>query len=126
MPAISYIQVHAYTSEAQIPLEDVAITITDDNGGVIAMRLTNESGQIDPVPISVPNAAESQTPNSGTIPFTTVNLLASLENYIQIEVENIQLFAGTTTYQNLELIPLSELPGSWNQAEVFPTPPQNL
>lgn len=126
MSATSYIQVHAYTSQAQIPLEDVAITLTDPTGAVIAIRLTNESGQIDPIPISVPNASASQTPNSGVMPFATVNLLASHEGYEQIEVENIQLFAGTITYQNLEMIPLSEFPDSWNQAEIINTPPQNL
>ena len=30
------------------------------------------------------------------------------------------------TFQDLELIPLSELPGSWDQTELLNTPPQNL
>lgn len=126
LSATSYIQVHAYTSQAQIPLEDTAITLTDPAGTVIAMRLTNESGLIDPVPVTVPDAAASQAPNTGVVPYATVNLFASKEDYLQIRMENIQLFAGTTTYQDLEMIPLSELPGTWNDAEVFSTPSQNL
>ena len=39
---------------------------------------------------------------------------------------NLQVFADTTTNQNLEMIPLSELPGAWNQTEIFDTPRQNL
>ena len=38
----------------------------------------------------------------------------------------IQIFADTVTTQDLPLIPLSEYPEKFNQAEVFDTPPQNL
>lgn len=79
-----------------------------------------------PVEITVPDFSASQTPNTGVIPFTAVNLYARVENYEEIEVMNVQVFPNTVTVQNLEMIPLSELPGIWNQAEVFDTPPQNL
>ncbi len=127
MSSIGYIQVHAYTSTAQIPLENVAVSITDPSGSAIAMRLTNRSGQLDiPIPITVPDLSASQTPNTGVIPFTTVNLFAKLTDYEEIEANNIQVFADTVTNQNLEMIPLSELPEYWNQVEIFNTPKQNL
>lgn len=127
MPAKGYIQVHAYTSYAQIPLKDVAISVTDNGGADIALRLTNRSGFLDePIEIDVPDLASGQTPNTGVIPFAVVNLYARLKNYEAIEIENLQIFANTTTLQNLEMIPLSELPNSWNKLEIFDTPPQNL
>ena len=127
MSAKGYIQVHAYTSYAQIPLKDVAISITDSGGAAIALRLTNKSGFLDvPVEIIVPDLSAGQTPNTGIIPFTVVNLYARLNNYEAIEIENLQVFANTTTQQNLEMIPLSELPNSWNKLEIFNTPAQNL
>ena len=127
MSATGYIQVHAFASNAQIPLKDVAVAITDENGSAIALRLTNRSGQLDePVAITVPDLSASQTPNTGVVPFATVNLYARLPDYEEIEVENLQVFANTVTSQNLELIPLSELPEYWNQVEVFDTPKQNL
>lgn len=127
LPATGYIQVHAYASNAQIPLKDVAVAITDTNGSAIALRLTNRSGQFDePVAITVPDLSASQTPNTGIIPFTAVNLYAKLPDYEEIEVENLQVFAGIVTSQNLEMIPLSELPQYWNQVEIFDTPKQNL
>ena len=122
-----YIQVHAFTSYAQIPLKDVAVSITDMSGAAIALRLTNRSGLLDsPIEIEVPDLAASQSPTTGTIPFTVVNLYARLKDYEAIEVENLQVFPGITTMQNLEMIPLSEFPDSWNKFEVFNTPPQNL
>ena len=118
---------HAYTSYAQIPLKDVAVNITDASGSGLAFRLTNRSGTFDlPVEIATPSLSDGQTPNTGNIPFATVNLYARLKDYEAIEIENLQIFPGTTTVQNLELIPLSELPQSFNKLEIFPTPAQNL
>ena len=127
MSATGYIQVHAYTSNAQIPLQDTTVTISDNSGAAIAMRLTNRSGQFNtPVPIPVPDLSASQSPNTGVIPFATVRIYAKAEDYEEIDVENVQVFADTITQQNLELIPMSELPEKWNKAEQFIIPPQNL
>jgi len=126
LSATGYIQVHAYTSYAQLPLKDVAIVVTAPDGTAIAMALTNRSGLITPIEIPVPDKADSLAPDSPEKPFATVNLYARLRGYEQIEAENIQVFAETTTYQNLEMIPLSELSGSWDQTVIFDTPPQNL
>lgn len=91
------------------------------------MRLTNRSGMLDqPVEITVPNLSASQSPNTGVIPFAVVNLYARLEDYEEINIENLQIFADTVTNQNLELIPLSEFPEKWNKSETFNTPAQNL
>ena len=118
---------NAYTSNARIPLQGAAITITGLDGSAIAMRLTNRSGTLDnPIEITVPDLSASQSPNSGVIPFTDVNLYARLADFETIEIENLQVFPDTVTVQNLAMIPLSELPNSWNQMEIFNTPPQNL
>ena len=90
------------------------------------MRLTDQNGRITPIEIPVPDKTESQTPQTSVIPFATVNLYAHLKGYERIEAENLQVFADTITVQNLEFIPLSELPGSWDQTVVYDTPPQNL
>ena len=127
LSAKGYIQVHAYTSYAQIPLQDVAVSVTDNSDAAIALRLTNRSGFLDDViEIDVPDMTLSQSPNTGVIPFATVNIYARLKDYEAIEIENLQVFPNTTTLQNLEMIPLSELPKTWNKLEIFNTPPQNL
>lgn len=126
MPDTGYIQVHAYSSFAQIPLQGVAISVTAPDGTAIAMRLTDRNGRITPIPLPVPELSASQTPDSGVVPFTAVTIHARLRGYEQITAEGVQVFANTTTNQDLEMIPLAELPGSWNQTEDFNTPPQNL
>lgn len=127
MPPTGYIQVHAYTSQAQIPLKDVAVAITETNGSAIALRLTDKSGQLEkPVPITVPELAASQSPNTGERPYAVVNLYAKADLFEEIEIENLQVFPDTVTIQNLEMIPQAELPDYWNQVEIFNIPPQNL
>lgn len=126
LPETGYIDVLAYTSVAQIPLENVAITVTATDGTALAMRLTNRNGSIDSIEIPVPALSAGQTPNTGVTPYTPVNLYARLEGFEQVENENLQVFPGTITRLNLEMIPLSELPSAWDKTAVFDTPAQNL
>ena len=126
LASTGYIQVHAYTSFAQIPLQNVAISITDTDGKTIAFRLTDRNGKIDPVPVSVPAPSAGQTPDTGITPYTNINISARLENFEQIESRNVQIFPSVITNQNLEMIPLSERPQEWTKEEVFLAPPQNL
>ena len=126
MPATGYIQVHAYSSFAQLPLQDVAVTVTALDGTALAMQLTDRSGRITPIAVPVPDLSASQTPDTGQIPFAAVNLQARLKGYEQVYIKRLQVFADTTTDQDLEMIPLSELPNQWDKSETFDTPPQNL
>lgn len=100
--------------------------ITRPNGTAIAMLLTDRSGKTISIPIDVPDKAASQSPATGVVPFTAVNIYARLENYEQISAEGIQVFADTVTLQNLEMIPLAEFPSAWTKTESFTTPAQNL
>ena len=126
LPATGYLQVRVYASYAQIPLQDATVTVSAGDGTVIALRITDRSGQIPIIEIPVPDKSNSLSPNPPEIPFTTVNLTVRIQGYEQIFADNIQIFAGVTTAQNFELIPLSELPDSLNKYEQFDTPPQNL
>ena len=127
MSSTGYLQVHAFASTAQIPLIDTAVTVTDKSGSAIFMGLTNGSGLLDnPVSITVPAISAGQSPDTGIIPYSTVDLYAKHREYEEIYVKDIQIFPDTITLQNLELIPLAEFPQKWNRTEQFDTPPQNL
>ena len=126
MPGNGYIQVQLYASNARIPLENASVAITAEDGTAIAMRITDRSGRIVPVEIPTPDLSESQSPDPGVIPFTTVNVHARLPRYEQVLLENVQVFPDTVTLQELEMIPLSELPQAWDRLETFDTPSQNL
>ena len=125
MSAVGYIRATAFASRAKLPLEDVAVSVVDDEGRLLGLRTTNSSGQTTLIRLTVPDLAESQSPGQ-VKPFVTVNLYARAEGYEQILVRGIQVFADTLTQQDLQMVPLSELPGSWKHVEVYDTPPQNL
>lgn len=126
LPSTGYIDVNAFTSNARIPLENVAITVTAEDGTALAMRLTDRDGRIQPIRIPVPDLSAGQSPDTGVTPYTPVNLYAGLEGYEQWENENLQVFPDTVTRLDLEMIPLSELPSAWDKASLFITTPQNL
>lgn len=127
MPSIGYLQVRAFVSSARIPLANVAVSVQAPQGTLLAARLTNRSGMLDtPIPIEVPNRSAGLTPDTGVVPFTQVNLFARKEAYEQIGSENVQIFPGVITTQNLPMIPLAEFPDAYDKSEIFNTPPQNL
>lgn len=126
LSSTGYIQFSAYESNAQIPIKDVSIILTAADGTLLATRLTDRSGRTAPYAITVPDRSESLTPDPAETPFTTVNLIARKDGYELIDITAIQIFADTTTNQNLEFIPLSELPEMWDRTEQFETNRQNL
>ena len=119
MPATGYLRLRAYESYAQLPLQDVAITVTASDGTAIAMALTDRNGAAGPIPVPVPDISESLAPDPQERPYAVVNIYAHKRGYERIEAENLQLFAETTTIQPLEMVPLAELPDSWSQLVVF-------
>ena len=130
MSAIGYIQARVYTSSAQLPLRDAAVVITAPDNTAIAMRMSDRSGLIPIIEIPVPSPAESQKPAGEEKP----NALATLypypnayhNGYGTFESRNLQVFADTTTFQNIMLIPLSQLPDNAEDSMNVVTPPQDL
>ena len=126
MAATGYIRMHAYTSFARLPLKDVAVTVTATDGTAIATRLTDRSGLTDPIEIPAPDTSAGTSPDSGTVPYTAVNVYARLDGFEQVQNENVQIFPNVVTEQDIEMVPNSELPESWSKIQVFLTPTQNL
>lgn len=128
MPENGILQVRVFTSAAQLPVEGVTVAVTQTAASgmsLLATRITDESGRISPIDVPAPARSESLSPGFGK-PFSAVNIWADHPDYERILVENVQIFAGITTLQDLELIPLSELPEVYNLTEVFDISAQPL
>lgn len=109
-----------------MPVSGATITVTDPNGQLIGIRQTDSSGLITPITITVPDLSESLDPNFQGQPFATVSLSVRHPAYAEIDIQNVQVFSGVVTVQNLEMIPLAMLPNQLNPTEYFNIPPQNL
>ncbi len=126
MPENGYIQILSVTGRAQLPLQDVAITVTSLDGTAIAMGITDRNGLLRPISVPAPEKDAGLTPDPATIPFTQVNVFAQKSGHEQTENAHLQVFPGVTTRLVVQMIPLSELPEHYDATVLYDTPVQNL
>ena len=128
MPNNGYLRVRVYTSVAQLPVEDATVSVTQPGTRgtrLLATRITDESGLIPLLTFSAPPASESQTAGTSG-PYTSVDIMVDHPDYERVLIENVQIFSGILSEQNIPLIPIEERPPVWNLTEVFPISPQEL
>ena len=72
MASIGTIIFRVYTSNAQIPVEGATVVVRqqDDPGNLLGIRITDESGQTEPLSIATPDTALGQTQENLIQPWT--------------------------------------------------------
>lgn len=128
MASIGYFTARVYTSSAQLPIRNatVALTQTTPSGTrQLATRLSDESGRIPPIAIEAPERSESLQPGA-VAPYTDLSVMVEYPGYERVLIEGLQIFAGTVTEQDVELLPLEELPQAYNMTELIEIPSQEL
>lgn len=129
MASIGTLITRVYTSRAEIPIQGatVAVTQKSTNGRhqLLATRLSNSSGKTTPIQINTPNLSAGLSPGNQT-PFTLVDLWVEAPGYEIITIQDIQVFPGVETVQELELIPLPEMAIPGSRSEQVQITPQNL
>ncbi len=128
MASIGYFTARVYTSSAQLPIRDATVALTQATSSgtrQIATRLTDESGRIPPIPIAAPERSESQQPGT-TSPYTDLSVTVEYPGYERVLIEGLQIFSDTVTEQDVELLPLEELPQVYNMTELIEIPSQEL
>jgi hypothetical protein len=128
MPSKGFLRIRVFTSDAQLPVEDATVTVTqpaERGSRLLATRITDESGLVELLTIDAPDAAVSQ--EAGTdFPFTLVDIIVDHPSFERVLVENAQVFSEVVTEQNISLIPIKERPEVWNLTEIFRITPQSL
>ena len=128
MASNGFLRVRVYTSDAQLPVEDATVTVTQQGASgsrLLATRITDESGLIPVLTVSTPDSGGSQAPGTPS-PYATVDIVVDHPDYERVLIENAQIFSGIISEQNIPLIPIEERPQYWNLTEVFPVTPQEL
>ena len=118
-----------YTSAARIPIENALMTVTQRTDtpipSLLALRLTDRSGKTAPITIGAPPPADSTAP--GNPPgWTTVDIAVDQPGYLRARVEGVQIFPGSRTIQELELVPLPLDSLRQNEQQQFTQPIQAL
>lgn len=123
------IQVHVFTSDANLPLEGAAVSIArEDAPGkytLLSFQQTNSSGDTALLLVDTPAFANSQAPNR-PVGFTNLRIAVDHPLYERVIVVNAQVFPDVTTLQDVQLVPLNILPTDWGTTQEFDITPQNL
>lgn len=98
-----------YTSRTQIPISNATVTViirnADNTYQVLGERISDQSGNTTPVIIETPAIMASLSPG---IPqsYALVEVWADHPNYRSMEIDNIEVFPGVQSIQDIPMIPL--------------------
>lgn len=133
MQATGTLSVRVYTSQAQIPLEGATVVVAapgaEGKYQLLSLQNTDSSGLIRPVTIDAPALGESTSPGGlpgDGAPFALCDVWAEQPGYVMLQMEDVQIFPGVETVQDMELIPLPQGQCSLQQRDVWDIPAQNL
>ena len=124
---IRHPKTRVFTSRGQLPVEDAAVSIVqhgqDGRQHLLNIQSSDRSGNTLPTVIETPDAWESQSPGQEA-PFSLCDVWVECPGYQLLLVQNVQIFSGVTSIQDLPLIPLAEATG--RPASRVDITPQNL
>lgn len=117
-----------YTSRGAIPIEGASISIYTDlpeGKNLLGNRSTDLSGKTTLIPLEAPDRSLSQQP-SQIKPFASYVLQADHPLYYTVQIRDIQVFDGSTSVQNIDMIPLEEWSQDDQRLKVFSVTPPEL
>ena len=129
MPQTGSLIVRTFTSQAQLPVSGATVIISsreqDGRRKVFSIQTTDESGGTKPFELEAPDEALSMGPGQAT-PFSSYSLVVEHPEYFLATFEQLQVFPGIETVQNVPLIPLPQPSGGDDSAEPVIVTPQPL
>ncbi len=105
------LRVAALTGDGAFPVPGAHVTITvrrSDGEHLAYLLITDESGETPTVSLPAPDASLSQSPDNKD-PFTTAEIRIFAKGYFRAQLKNVPIFAGITSVQTVQLIPLPAL-----------------
>lgn len=120
--------VRTFVSRAQLPVSDATVIISspgaDGRQKLVSILRTNESGVAGPIALEAPAAAGSLSPGHNSSAFSSYTLVVEHPNYQLALFDQLQIFPGVETIQDVPLIPLSA--NGRNESDLTTVTPQPL
>ena len=120
--------VRTFVSNAQIPGPGATVIVSKPDGTgrqkLLSIQLTNESGVAPPIRLEAPEVAGSLTPGNNGSAFSDYTLVVEHPGYQLALFDNLQIFPGVETIQDVPLVPLS--PNERNESDLVTVTPQPL
>lgn len=105
------LRVATLSGDGAFPVEGSSVTVAVRRNGreqPAYLLVTDESGETPTVSLPAPPASLSQQPGDAQ-PFTVVDIRVYADGYFRAEMRNVPVFAGVTSLQTFQLIPLPVL-----------------
>ena len=108
--SLGYLKVKVSTARGAIPLENATVRVRAEgagNTGAIYSLETDSSGITDILPLPAPPRALSQEPN-GSVPYSLWEISVFCDGFISAIFSGVPVYAGITSIQNANLVPIPE------------------
>lgn len=107
--SVGFILVNVRTGHETTPIVGATVVVTAVNDGkrlLIASGKTDISGTVKSFEAPAPNKAYSQYPNSKVRPYSLFDVSVSAKGFFNARSVDIPVFAGETSIQNFNMLPL--------------------
>lgn len=102
-----YLRIWITTAGGSLPVQGVPVQIREENGNILHVLRTGESGLTPTVELPAPPAAESLTPGAAA-PYALYLVTVELSGYQPVQEMAVPIFDGVTSLQPITLIPQQE------------------
>lgn len=120
--------VHVFVSSARLPVPDAVVIVSapgvEGKQRLISLQVTDRNGRIPFVTLRAPEPSASLDPGGSGEAFSTYTLLVEHPDYQLALYEQLQIFPGIETVQEVPLVPLA-IDGK-DKADVVMVTPQPL
>ncbi len=129
MPQTGSLIVRAFASQAQLPVSGATVIISsrekDGRRKVLSIQTTDESGGTKPFLLEAPDEALGLSPGQAA-PFSDYSLVVEHPDYFLATFEQLQVFPGVETVQNVPMVPLPQPSAGNDSAQPVVVTPQPL
>lgn len=100
--------VNVTTAKGALPIAGAHISVTDENGAIMAFLTTDISGKTHAISLPTPPESLSENPENTLKPYAAYNVLVTAEGFYPVEVLKIPIFDTVQSIQPIDLVPLRE------------------
>jgi LysM repeat protein/peptidoglycan hydrolase-like protein with peptidoglycan-binding domain len=105
-------------AEDAVPLSGVRVRIMDNEGRVLYVLTTDESGDTGKISLETVDRSLSLDPNYRGTPYTSYDLEVEAKGFNNLHIIGVQIFDGENAIQPVSLIPMQELQRTVNTYEI--------
>ena len=116
-----------FTGRAELPIAGASVSVVKKDGDrlldLLTVQITGRGGDTEAYIIDTPEPEQSQSPGNPA-PYALVDLWVDRQGFQLLVVEDVPIFPGVTSVQDLPLVPMPEDGG--RGGESVEIPPQDL